>query len=130
MKVRQIINIVVGLFRETEVKPILKVITKVNRLFNVYSSPSEARSAELSEFTIPSREKRAQYVDPSELQSRSAYLYLKISRALKRSYALSGSAVMRSTTGTSSLSALDPLSGQEKWRRLAGGRFGFIALYL
>ena len=28
------------------------------------------------------------------------------------------------------LSALDPLSGQEKWRRLAGGRFGFIALYL
>ena len=24
----------------------------------------------------------------------------------------------------------DPLSGQEKWRRLAGGRFGFIALYL
>ena len=59
MKVRQIINIVVGLFRETEVKPILIVITKVNRLFNVYSSPSEARSAELSEFTISSREKRA-----------------------------------------------------------------------
>ena len=103
MKVRQIINIVVGLFRETEVKPILIVITKVNRLFNVYSSPSEARSAELSEFTISSREKRAQYVDPSKLQSRSAYLYLTISRALKRSYALSGSAVMRSTTGTSSL---------------------------
>ena len=35
-------------------------------------------------------------------------------------------AVMRSRT----LSPLDPLSGQEKWRRLAGGRFGFIALYL
>ena len=63
MKVREIIDIVVGLFRETEVKPILMVITKVNRLFNVYSSPSEARSAELSEFTISSREKRAQYVD-------------------------------------------------------------------
>ena len=43
---------------------------------------------------------------------------------------LSDSAVMRSRTGTSSLSALDPLPGQEKWRRLAGGRFGFIALYL
>ena len=52
-------NIVVGLFGETEVKPILIVITKVNRLFKVYSSPSEARSAELSEFTISSREKRA-----------------------------------------------------------------------
>ena len=49
---------------------------------------------------------------------------------LKRSYTLSGSAVMRSRTGTNSLSALDPLSGQEKWRRLAVGRFGFIALYL
>ena len=49
-------------------------------------------------------------------------------RALKRSYALSGSAVMRSRTKTSWLSALDVLSGQEKWRRLAGGRFGFIAL--
>ena len=33
-------------------------------------------------------------------------------------------------TGTSSLSALDPLSGQEKRRRLAGGRFGFIAYIL
>ena len=63
MKVREIINIVVGLFGETEVKSILIVITKVNRLLNVYSSPSEARSAELSEFTISSREKRAQYVD-------------------------------------------------------------------
>ena len=51
-------------------------------------------------------------------------------RALKRSYALSGSAVMRSRTGTSSLPALDPLSGQEKLRLLAGGRFRFIALYL
>ena len=48
----------------------------------------------------------------------------------KRSYVLSGSAVMRSRTGTSPLSALDPLSGQEKWRRLAEGRFGFITLYL
>ena len=28
------------------------------------------------------------------------------------------------------ISTRDPLSGQEKWRRLAGGRFGFIALYL
>ena len=28
------------------------------------------------------------------------------------------------------LSALDPLSGQEKWRRLAGGSFEFTALYL
>ena len=28
------------------------------------------------------------------------------------------------------LSALDPLPGQEKWRRLTGGRLGFIALYL
>ena len=28
------------------------------------------------------------------------------------------------------LFAPDLLSGQEKWRRLAGGRFGFIALYL
>ena len=28
------------------------------------------------------------------------------------------------------LSALDPLSVQGKWHRLAGGRFGFIALYL
>ena len=28
------------------------------------------------------------------------------------------------------LSAIDPLSGEEKWRRLAEGRFGFIALYL
>ena len=28
------------------------------------------------------------------------------------------------------LSALDPLSGHEKWRCLAGGRFGFIVLYL
>ena len=36
---------------------------------------------------------------------------------------------MRSRTGTSPLSALDPLSGQEKWRRLAEGRFGFIAFY-
>lgn len=62
MKVREIINIVVGLFHETEVKPILIVITKVNRLFNVYSSPSEARSAELSEFTF-AREARAQYVE-------------------------------------------------------------------
>ena len=52
MKVREIIDIVVGLFRETEVKP------KVNRLFNVYSSPSEARSAERSELTISSPEKR------------------------------------------------------------------------
>ena len=51
-------------------------------------------------------------------------------RALKRSNALSGSAVMRSRTGTSLLSAVDPLPGQEKWRRLAAGRFGFIALYL
>ena len=33
-------------------------------------------------------------------------------------------------TGTSSLSALDPLSGQERRRRLAGGRFGFIAYIL
>ena len=33
-------------------------------------------------------------------------------------------------TGTSSLSALDSLSGQEKRRRLAGGRFGFIAYIL
>lgn len=54
MKVREIIDIVVGLFRETEVKPILMVIKKVNKLFNVYSSPSEARS----EFTISSRAKR------------------------------------------------------------------------
>ena len=58
MKVREIIDIVVGLFRETEVKPILMVITKVNRLFNVYSSPSEARSAERSELAISSPEKR------------------------------------------------------------------------
>ena len=50
-------------------------------------------------------------------------------RALKRSYALSCSAVMRSRTGTSSLFALDPQSGQEIWRRLAEGRFGFIALH-
>ena len=57
MKVRDIIDIVVGLFRETEVKPIL-MVTKVNRLFNVYSSPGEARSAERSEFTISSRAKR------------------------------------------------------------------------
>jgi len=28
------------------------------------------------------------------------------------------------------LTAIDPLSVQEKWRRLAEGRFGFIALYL
>ena len=28
------------------------------------------------------------------------------------------------------LSALDPLSGQEKWHLLDGARFGFIALYL
>ena len=58
MKVREIIDIVVGLFRETEVKPTLMVITKVNRLFNVYSSPSEARSAKRSELTISSPEKR------------------------------------------------------------------------
>ena len=49
---------------------------------------------------------------------------------LKRSYALSGSAVMRSGTGTSSPSALDPLLEQEKRRCLTGGRFAFIALYL
>ena len=58
MKVREIIDIVVGFFRETEVKPILMVITNVNRLFNVYSSRSEARSAERGEFTISSRAKR------------------------------------------------------------------------
>ena len=58
MKVREIIDIVVGLFRETEVKPILMDITKVNRLFNVYSSQREARSAERSELTISSSEKR------------------------------------------------------------------------
>ena len=52
----------------------------------------------------------------------------KKARALKRSYVLSGSAVMRSRTRTSPLSAHDPLSGQEKWRRLAEGRFGFITL--
>ena len=45
-----------------------------------------------------------------------------------RARALSSSAVVRSRTGTSS--HFDLLSGQEKWRRLAGGRFGFIALYL
>ena len=52
----------------------------------------------------------------------------KKARALKRSYVLSGSAVMRSRTRTSPLSAHDPLSGQEKWRRLTEGRFGFITL--
>ena len=45
MKVREIINIVVGLFGENEVKPILIVITKVNRLFNVYSSLQAKREA-------------------------------------------------------------------------------------
>ena len=50
---------------------------------------------------------------------------------MKRSYALSGSAVMnRVGLELVRLSALNPLSGQEKWRRLAGSRLGFIALYL
>ena len=50
--------------------------------------------------------------------------------ALKRSYALSGSAVMRSRTGTSSHFRSRSAVRAKKWRRLAEGRFGFIALYL
>ena len=191
MKVREIIDIVVGLFRETEVKPILIVITKVNRLFNVYSSASEARSAELIEFTISSRQKRAQYVDrawilasckvaaliftwkypgPASSSGASFFAWQRRARnasdrwwtardhgkgANGRRSRLPLRAHRRETAGyeanpgrwnalTRSLvqlwcgvrlelvgiSTLDPLSGQEKWRHLAGGRFGFIALYL
>ena len=62
----------------------------------------------------------------------SKYQWLKSraleARALKRSFTLSGS------TGVGlelvRFSALDPLLGQEKWHRLAVGRFGFIALDL
>ena len=51
-------------------------------------------------------------------------------RALKRSYALPGSAVYGVGLELVGLSALDPLSWQEKWRRLAGGRFGFYCFII
>ena len=51
--------------------------------FFVYSSRSEARSAERSEFIISSRAVCEPRVGPSELESRNFHLYLYISDGVR-----------------------------------------------
>ena len=81
-------------------------------------------------------------------QSRLAFLFIKVRRkkyVCKHAYSPGRKKLGRWNAHTRSLvqlwcgvglelivglSALDPLSGQEKWRRLAGSRFEFIAFYV
>ena len=74
------------------------------------------------------RERHGSHVHIANVLARAffSYYYKSVTRSLVQPWC----GVGLDATGTSSLSALDPLSGQEKRRRLAGGRFGFIAYIL
>ena len=74
------------------------------------------------------RERHGSHVHKASVLARAffSYYYKSVTRSLVQPWC----GVGLDATGTSSLSALDPLSEQEKRRRLAGGRFGFIAYIL